>query len=224
MADNTVLPGAGETFATNDIGGVKYQRVKLVLGAAGAADMDLDSGQQTAANCAPVVLPAAQLGGMTSLPNGTNNIGDVDVLTVPADPFGVNADASSATGSISAKLRYIAAQVAKPTIATQATAAITDTTVTTVHAAAGASTKWRIAAFTIQNSHASVGTWVTIQDDTGTPVVYWKVYCAPGGGGATLNFTEAMEAKGQANGKINVVCGTTGANVIASVNAYKVAA
>lgn len=40
---------------------------------------------------------------------GTNNIGDVDVLTVPADPFGANADAASATGSISAKLRFIAA-------------------------------------------------------------------------------------------------------------------
>lgn len=44
----------------------------------------------------------------TALPAGTNNIGDVDVLTVPADPFGVNADAASATGSISAKLRFIA--------------------------------------------------------------------------------------------------------------------
>ncbi len=36
------------------------------------------------------------------------NIGDVDVLTVPTDPFGANADAASATGSISAKLRFIA--------------------------------------------------------------------------------------------------------------------
>lgn len=44
-----------------------------------------------------------------AIPAGTNNIGDVDVLTVPADPFGVNADAASATGSISAKLRFIAA-------------------------------------------------------------------------------------------------------------------
>jgi hypothetical protein len=43
-----------------------------------------------------------------ALPAGTNNIGDVDVITVPADPFGVNADAASATGSISAKLRFIA--------------------------------------------------------------------------------------------------------------------
>jgi hypothetical protein len=45
---------------------------------------------------------------VAALPAGTNNIGDVDVLTVPADPFGVNADAASATGSISAKLRFIA--------------------------------------------------------------------------------------------------------------------
>lgn len=45
----------------------------------------------------------------TSLPAGTNNIGDVDVLTVPADPFGANADAANPLGSISAKLRHLAA-------------------------------------------------------------------------------------------------------------------
>ncbi len=54
-----------------------------------------------------------------ALPAGTNaigklaansgvDIGDVDVTSVPADPFGANADAASATGSISAKLRFIA--------------------------------------------------------------------------------------------------------------------
>ncbi len=36
------------------------------------------------------------------------NEAQVDVLTVPTDPFGANADAASATGSISAKLRAIA--------------------------------------------------------------------------------------------------------------------
>lgn len=40
---------------------------------------------------------------------GDNNIGNVDIVTVPTDPFGANADAASATGSISAKLRFIAA-------------------------------------------------------------------------------------------------------------------
>lgn len=43
-----------------------------------------------------------------ALPVGNNNIGDVDVVSVPADPFGANADAASASGSISAKLRFIA--------------------------------------------------------------------------------------------------------------------
>lgn len=53
-------------------------------------------------------LPSGTVAGGSSLPAGTNNIGDVDVLTVPTDPFGANADAASATGSISAKLRFIA--------------------------------------------------------------------------------------------------------------------
>lgn len=41
--------------------------------------------------------------------NSGVDIGDVDVTSVPTDPFGANADAASATGSISAKLRFIAA-------------------------------------------------------------------------------------------------------------------
>ena len=52
---------------------------------------------------------------LPALVAGTANIGDVDVLTVPADPFGANADASSATGSISAKLRFLAAGIAGAT-------------------------------------------------------------------------------------------------------------
>lgn len=43
-----------------------------------------------------------------SIAAGDNNIGNVDIVTVPTDPFGANADAASATGSISAKLRFIA--------------------------------------------------------------------------------------------------------------------
>lgn len=45
---------------------------------------------------------------VASIAAGDNNIGNVDIVTVPSDPFGVNADAASATGSISAKLKFIA--------------------------------------------------------------------------------------------------------------------
>ena len=61
MADNvSITAGSGETIAADDIGGAKYQRVKVTLGADGAADTDLDSGQQTSANSVPVVLASDQ--------------------------------------------------------------------------------------------------------------------------------------------------------------------
>jgi hypothetical protein len=70
-------------------------------GAEGTVDvLSIAAGNNNIGNVDVVTLPA--------LPAGTNNIGDVDVLTLPADPLGANADAASATGSISAKLRYIA--------------------------------------------------------------------------------------------------------------------
>jgi len=61
MADNyAATQGAGTNFAADDVGGVLYPRLKLALGADGAADMDLDSGQQTMANSVPVALASDQ--------------------------------------------------------------------------------------------------------------------------------------------------------------------
>lgn len=63
MADNTTFqsatiasPPAALVVAGDDIGGVLYQRVKIVLGADGAADNDIDAGQQLSAASVPVVL------------------------------------------------------------------------------------------------------------------------------------------------------------------------
>lgn len=56
MADNiNVSEGVGKTVRTEDIGGIQHQVIKLALGASGAADMDVDSGQQSASSCVPVV-------------------------------------------------------------------------------------------------------------------------------------------------------------------------
>lgn len=56
MADNIdVTPGTGKTVAADDIGGVLHQRVKISIGADGAAT-DLAPGQATGANSIPVVL------------------------------------------------------------------------------------------------------------------------------------------------------------------------
>jgi hypothetical protein len=68
-----------------------------------AASLPLPTGAATSALQTTGNTSLATLAGAVS---GTEM--QADVLTVPADPFGVNADAASATGSISAKLRFIA--------------------------------------------------------------------------------------------------------------------
>lgn len=90
------------------------------------------NGQATMANSEPVVLASdhsdvkitldseavvlgagsAAIGKLAA--NSGVDIGDVDVLTVPADPFGANADAAAtagSTGSIQAKLRLMTSQL-----------------------------------------------------------------------------------------------------------------
>mgnify|MGYP001588053791 FL=1 len=69
--DNTVLNSGtgGDTIASDDIAGVKYQRVKVVFGADGSAT--------DASSTNP--LPADVI---NALPAGDNNIGNIDVLTV----------------------------------------------------------------------------------------------------------------------------------------------
>lgn len=118
MADNVTIPASGTgtatpVVATDDVGSAHYQRIKVDGGGDGLS-VPIVAGQQLAAASLPVVLASD-----TGLPAGTNaigklaansgvDIGDVDVTSVPTDPFGANADAASATGSISAKLRGIA--------------------------------------------------------------------------------------------------------------------
>lgn len=57
---NNSTPPDAEVIAADDISGVKYQRVKIALGADGAYDMDTDSGQQTMANSVPVAIASNQ--------------------------------------------------------------------------------------------------------------------------------------------------------------------
>lgn len=113
MADNvTITAGSGTTLASDDIGGVQYPRAKVTWGPDGTAnDTDVASGKPMPVQLRGSdgtdrsnLLPVS----VSSIAAGTNNIGDVDVLTVPTDPFGANADAASASGSISAKLRGMA--------------------------------------------------------------------------------------------------------------------
>jgi hypothetical protein len=101
VADNTELnPGTGgDVIASDDIGGVKHQRVKLSLGADGtASDAPVGGGTEagtlrvTIASDSTGVLSVDDNGGAltvdgtvtANLAAGTNNIGDVDVLSIAA--------------------------------------------------------------------------------------------------------------------------------------------
>ena len=88
MPDNTQVSD-NPVIAADEIGGVKYQRVKVTWGP--------DSTAHDTSNSTP--LPVNIISGVT---------GSTNVLSVPEDPFGTDADAAAVDGSISAKLRQIA--------------------------------------------------------------------------------------------------------------------
>jgi hypothetical protein len=74
MADNfSFTEGSGKTGAADDIGGVLYPRVKIAQGSDGSAT-DVSS-------AAPLQVTLAN---SSAIPAGTNNIGDVDVLSIAA--------------------------------------------------------------------------------------------------------------------------------------------
>lgn len=79
MTDNTTLPiptTSGDVIATDDIGGVKFQRVKMILGADGVNDGDVSS-----ANPLPVEIQGA-LGTADTKALGTNLAdGDIGLVT-----------------------------------------------------------------------------------------------------------------------------------------------
>jgi len=94
MADSVVLDAmtGGDTIAADDVGGAKYQRIKLVHGADG-----VNAGDVATSNGLPVQVVAA-------LPAGTNNIGDVDVLSVvpgtTATSLGKAEDSAHTSGDV----------------------------------------------------------------------------------------------------------------------------
>lgn len=133
MADNTTLSAGagGDTIATDDIAGVKYQRVKVTFGADGAAadvaaaeplpikisdgtdvalvtaggalTVDNSAVTQPVSNAGLTALNGAILGSevqadiVAALPAGNNNIGDVDVATLPATVHSADYDTGAGT-------------------------------------------------------------------------------------------------------------------------------
>lgn len=105
MADNVaVTPGTGATFATDDIGGIQYPRVKISQGADGsgtdvssAAPLNVTLANGSVPSHAVTNAGTFAVQNTAATPAGTNNIGDVDVLTVNGVAPAFGAGASGAT-------------------------------------------------------------------------------------------------------------------------------
>jgi hypothetical protein len=97
------------------------------------------------------------------------------------------------------------------------TAAIIDLTATDVIVAPGVGLFNYITQILVTNSHATVGTLVTIQTEDGTGL--YAGYAAPAGGGFSVSFVVPIKMP-VANKKLQAICGTTGANVYVSASGY----
>jgi hypothetical protein len=81
MADDLIVtPGTGKTMRAREKSGKLYQVVNLDFGTAGA-EVLLDLGQELKAASLPVVIASDQ---ELLIGAGTNNIGDVDILSIAA--------------------------------------------------------------------------------------------------------------------------------------------
>lgn len=110
MADNVIYtldanstPPAGTPVASDEIGGVQYQRVKLTLGADGAADNDVDSGQQVMAASVPVAIASDQGAVPVSaaslpLPGGAATAARQDIIALLVD--GLEALLATVAGAV----------------------------------------------------------------------------------------------------------------------------
>lgn len=108
LADNAANPtttGVGAYMMCWDSAGSNWDRCQAGL-------TDTDDGTLSGAQVPTLTLNIPYVWNGTNwvrqTGDATNGL-DVDVTRVPTDPFGANADAASATGSISAKLRHLAA-------------------------------------------------------------------------------------------------------------------
>lgn len=86
MADNTqVVNGSGDTIATDDISGVKYQRMKLIHGADG-----VNAGDVSTANPFPVYLDELRATGTLRDAFGRMRVSSPQVLGFGASEYGLN--------------------------------------------------------------------------------------------------------------------------------------
>lgn len=191
-----------------------------------AASLPLPAGAATAAKqpaLGTAASPSADvITGQGATANNTSQAGNpayVGATAVSAEPtLAANGQNAGLITDLAHKL--ITAPYANPeNLVSGTTAAMTGTTSTSLVGAPGAGLRNYITNLTCVNSHATVGTFITIQDGSGGTALY-TIAAAAVFGGATITLPAPLRQP-TANTALFVADVTTGANVICSASGYK---
>lgn len=157
------------------------------------------------------VAQAASISGLTLSPTACQNLTSNPAAYTTAQ---VNIPTCDVYGGQVVQPYALSAGLVKGT-----TSAMTGTTSTSLIAAPGAGLKNYITSLSCVNSHATVGTFVTVQDGSGGTAI-WTVAAAALFGGTVVTFPSPLQQP-TANTALYVANVTTGANVICSASGFK---
>lgn len=156
------------------------------------------------------------LGAAVNIQDGGNSI-TVDTTQLPA-VLGQVSMTNSVSVAIAGDQSTLAIYPLPANPVSGYTAAITGVAATDIIAAPGIGLFTYVTQILVTNSHATVGTLVTIQTEDGTGL--YTGYAAPAGGGYTISFPTPLKMP-VANKKLQAICGTTGSNVYVSASGFK---
>ena len=186
MADNIVF--TNYTAKTDQISGAHVQYVKLMDGTDGGSGIiagDTSNGLDVDVTRLPALVA------------GDNNIGNVDIVTMPLGGYAASANLVSGV-----------------------TSAITDDTATSVIAAPDSGIRIYLTSILVTNSDADTGTVVNLTDGSGGTVL-WSGYAAKEGGGFACHFPAPIKLT--AATALYTKCVTTGSTTIVSAAGFKAA-
>lgn len=207
MADNvTANSGSGgAVFATDDIGSVHYPIGKIAFGALDTATL------VSATNPMPVAPAGAAAHDAAVSGNPTRIAGRATSATLAAVAAG---DTNDLVTDLNGKLVTMPYGVPEVTVS-GCTAAIVDTTDTTIIASPGSGIRNYITSVLVTNSHATEGVLVELMS---ADTVLYRGYAAALGGGFALTFPKPLRCA--ANEAFDVQLAAADGNVYVSAVGY----
>lgn len=223
----SVLPTGAATSALQTTGNTTLTTINTTLGS------PFQAGGALAANQS---VNLSQVNGHTTVEAGANGVLAVGGQTatnvaITEDPLNLGAQAVTSENSAATtarKVQLVADKVGKLIVLPYAnpenltsgvTAAMTGTTSTSLLAAPAGSLRNYLTHLMCTNSHATVGTFVIVQDGSGGTTIY-EGYAAAVGGGFSMTLPVPLKQPTTATA-LFVQDVTTGANVICAGSGYQ---